>query len=196
MIQQMSFMNDILRTFIAIKITPQPALVNLAETFRRELRGEAIKWVDMNSMHLTVKFIGDTSHAQVDQIRDVLEDIASKWPVFTFCLDGVGFFQRGGQPTVLFVKTLFTEPLKELALKIDDRLQLFGIEKESRRFSPHLTLGRIKYLKGKAAFMRLAENFRQYPVQEVHCSQFIFFHSVLKPQGPLYKPLAELKLQG
>ena len=190
------FMNNLLRTFIAVKITPQPGLVRLVNEFRQELRGEAVKWVDLQNMHLTVKFIGDTTPEQVDQIKSVLGDIAYRFPVFSFSLDGVGFFQRGGQPSVLFIKTDTAEILNKLASGIDDQLQLIGFEKESRRFSPHLTLGRIKYLKEKSSFLRLTEKFGQYPVQEVVCRQVIFYQSVLMPQGPLYKPLAEIKLQG
>lgn len=189
-------MDSLLRTFIALKITPGPGLVKTVSTFRQELRAEAVKWVDMQSMHLTVKFIGDTTPEQVDQIKGVLGDIAGRFPVFSFSLCGVGFFQRGGQPSVLFVKTGSAEILNELASRIDDQLQLFGFEKESRFFNPHLTLGRIKHLKEKPAFLRLTEKFGQYPVQEVICRQVIFYQSVLMPQGPLYKPLAEIKLQG
>ncbi|MDD4144248.1 MAG: RNA 2',3'-cyclic phosphodiesterase [Prolixibacteraceae bacterium] len=188
-------MNDVIRTFIALKIKPGPELVKLIATFKQELEREAIKWTDLNNMHLTIKFIGNTSPDQVNQVKAVLADITSQFPVFLLYLNGVGSFQKGGNPNVLFVKIDSSDVLKELAEEIDNQLQPFGFQKESRRFNPHLTLGRIKYLKEKSVFKRLTENFKQYPVQNETCRQITYYQSVLKPQGAVYKSLAEFKLQ-
>jgi 2'-5' RNA ligase len=186
-------MNDLLRTFIAIKITPQPELAKIINTLQQELRGEAIKWVELNNMHITVKFLGDTSCGQADQVITALSDVAARFPVFSFDLNGVSFFQKGSQPRVLFVKTGSSEMLNKLAEEIENDLLSLGYAKESRGFSPHLTIGRIKYLKERSAFKRVIEKFRQYHLQNELCRQIIFYQSLLKPQGPVYKPLAELK---
>jgi RNA 2',3'-cyclic 3'-phosphodiesterase len=66
-------MNDVIRTFIAIKTEPQTELVKLITLFQKELKDEDIKWVYPENMHITVKFLGDTSIEQVSQITDILK---------------------------------------------------------------------------------------------------------------------------
>jgi 2'-5' RNA ligase len=53
-------MTDLLRTFVAVKVEPAPALLHTMKDLQMALRGEQVKWVEPNNLHLTLKFLGDT----------------------------------------------------------------------------------------------------------------------------------------
>lgn len=188
-------MSDLLRTFIAFKVKPESELLKILSLFKQELNGENIKWVDPGNMHLTLKFLGDTLPGQVSLIRTVLERVAGTFPVISFKLNGVGYFQRGRFPNVIFIKADNSELLCKLAEEIDNQLQEFGFPKEQKRFNPHLTIGRIKYLNDKFEFKRLVESYKYYQFQKEICREIIFYRSILKPQGAEYKSLAQFELR-
>lgn len=185
-----------MRTFVAVNVNPFPGLLNTLKELKSELAPEAIKWVDENNLHLTLKFLGDTSVGQVDEIKNALQEIASRFATFYFRLNSLGFFKKKGMPRVLFVKIEEAEMLLELAAEIDEKLARLGFEKENRPFSPHLTLARIKFLKNKKRFYQAVENYRHTFLQPVTISEIIFYQSILNPVGPVYKPLEVLKLRG
>ena len=65
-------MSDSLRTFIAVKIEPQAELIELIEHLKKIFEKEKIKWVEENNLHLTLKFLGDTSPTQVEEVKNIL----------------------------------------------------------------------------------------------------------------------------
>lgn len=185
-----------MRTFVAVNVNPFPGLLNTLKELKSELAPEAIKWVDENNLHLTLKFLGDTSVGQVDEIKNALQEITRRFATFYFRLNGLGFFKTKGMPRVLFVKIEEAEMLRELAAEIDEQLARLGFEKENRPFSPHLTLARIKFLKNKKRFFQAVENQHDLYMDEVPVSNLIFYQSILNPQGPVYKPLKIFELNG
>jgi RNA 2',3'-cyclic 3'-phosphodiesterase len=70
-----------------------------------------------------------------------------------------------------------------------------GFIPDHRKFKPHLTLGRIKYLKNKPKFFRLVESLKDKEFQKFSASQIILFESILLPQGPVYKPIEKFIFQ-
>lgn len=183
------------RTFIAIKVKPQPPLIQLLTNLKEIFEGENIKWVNENNLHLTLKFLGDTSPVQVEQIKSVIRESGEKLPPLCFDLKGVGFFKRNRQPKVLFVNIEKEEILKQLAAEIDAKLFDLGFEKEKREFNPHLTLGRIKFLKNKHLFYKTIDEFKSNFIQQVEINEVIFYQSILKPDGPKYNPIIKVELK-
>jgi len=72
-------MKDTIRTFIAIKITPEKRLTELFTNLKNALKSEEIRWVDTNNLHLTLRFLGETSPEQVLETINVLESVELKW---------------------------------------------------------------------------------------------------------------------
>jgi RNA 2',3'-cyclic 3'-phosphodiesterase len=188
-------MIHLIRTFVAVKIDAEPGLKKMISDLKKFLESSGAKWVDVNNLHLTLKFIGDTLPGQLDHIKSVLKDISVNFPVFEFDLDGLGFFKNKGLPKVLFIKINENESLKNLADEINVRLEEIGFKKEERDFRPHLTIARIKYIKEKQAFYSLADKYRSYPIQKVRVKNIILYKSILKSYGPLYKELAVARLK-
>lgn len=183
-----------MRTFIAFKIQPQGKLVKLNNFLRGSLRGDAIKWVDINNLHLTIKFIGDTPESRILTISNILGDITARYPVLYLKFRGVGYFKGNSHPSVLFLKIDENDVLINLARDIDNELGKIGIIRESRIFKPHLTLARIKYLNDRSIFLNLTSRFKDEDIQTEEIRHVIFYQSILKPSGAVYSELARLQL--
>ena len=182
-------MGNSIRTFIAIKITPEKKFLNLYSELKKSLNGETIKWVEENKFHLTLRFLGNTTQNQVKEIQHTLEKIVSKFQPFQIKLKGVGYFESKKQPRILFAKIDDSRTLQLLATEIKKQIIPFGFKKGTKEFSPHLTLGRIKFIKRKNDFYSLINKFEETEIQKIVVSEIIFYQSILKPGGPIYKPI-------
>lgn len=187
-------MTELLRTFVAVKIEPSPVLIQTINDLKNKLSGEAVKWVNANTLHLTLKFLGDTLPAQVDEIGEELNQVSKMFSSFSFQLEGLGFFKNKGIPRVLFANITEGEILQQLAAEIENRMLNLGFEPETRPFKPHLTLARIKFLKNKKAFYQDVENYRETFFQPVPINEFVFYRSILKPEGPEYLELGKYQV--
>jgi len=182
-------MADFLRTFVAVKVKPAPALLHTMKDLQMALSGEQVKWVEPNKLHLTLKFLGDTLPSQVDETGEELNQVSKMFSPFSFQLEGLGFFKNKGMPRVLFANIQEGEVLQQLAAEIDNRLINLGFQPEPRPFKPHLTLARIKFLKNKKAFYQAVEMYRDTFMQKTKINKIIFYRSVLKPEGAEYREL-------
>jgi 2'-5' RNA ligase len=92
-------------------------------------------------------------------------------------------------PRVLFANIKEGEVLQHLAAEIDSRLAKLGFETETSPFKPHLTLARTKFLKNKKGFYEAVEKYRDTFMQTAKINEIIFYRSILKPEGPVYREL-------
>ena len=184
-----------MRTFIAIKIIPEKKLLDIFSTLRKSLEGEAISWVDTKNLHLTLRFLGETSDDYVLKIKRLLDNISLNYHRFQFNLKGVGFFKGKNQPRVLFLSVENDLLLKQLIAEIEEMVVSTGISREEKSFNPHLTLGRIKFLQNKNAFYSLADELNGAEIQSVTVSEIIYYQSVLSSAGAIYKPIHQIQLK-
>lgn len=182
------------RTFIAIKIEPENALSDLFKCLKSSLKNEKIKWVEENSLHLTLRFLGETSQNQSQQVDLVLKKLASEYNTFCFDLSGTGFFGSKCQPKVLFVSVLNKEILSQFADNLAKGISGFGFQTGEKPFAPHLTLGRIKEIQNSGQFLELVQQYKNVHFQQVQVKEIIFYESILYPAGPVYKPIKTYKL--
>ncbi len=183
-----------MRTFIAIKIKAEPLLVQIVSDLKDQLKGEILNWVDIKNLHLTLRFLGETSEQQILTVKKRLLDIASGYQPIPVGLEGLGYFKSSGMPRVLFVNVYDDGTMAQLAGEAEDFLGSIGFEREKRPFKPHLTLARIKFLKNKNRFFDAVDKYRNLKLQESSVSEIIFFQSVLYPSGPVYHELAAVPL--
>lgn len=183
-----------MRTFIAIKITPERKLIDIFSTLKKSLEGESINWVDINNLHLTLRFLGETTHQQALEIVKSLENISLNYQPFQFSLKGAGFFKSKNQPRVLFLSVGNDVMLKQLAYEIEEGIVSLGFGREKRAFNPHLTVGRIKLIRNKNAFYSLVDENRNTEIQQVPVSELIFYQSILTSAGAVYKPIKIVQL--
>ena len=138
------------------------------------------RWVPPDQLHLTVRFIGEVDGGLFRDIRNALAEV--KISSFDLKLKGVGHFPPRGAPRVLWVGLEKSEPLQLLRKKIDAALMKVGVEPEGRKFSPHITLARLKNTPLQKIANFLAGNglFSQEPFQ---VEEFLLYSSILTQKG-------------
>lgn len=147
------------------------------------------RWVRVESLHVTLKFIGEVSPETVERIKAALVHVRGAAPVEMSFRD-VGFFPNPRHPRVFWVGIAATPNLSELAAAVERRLELLDIPREERLFQPHLTLARFKSEHG---LVRLHETLRGLGPQEfgsASASEFHLYQSRLKPGGAEHTRLA------
>lgn len=183
-----------MRTFIAIKIKPEKQLLEVYSALRKSLENEAISWVNPDNLHLTLRFLGETSFQQVEEIIRLLDNVCNEYRPFQFNLKEAGFFKSKNQPRILFFAVENGLMLNQLAYEIEERVVALGFSKEERSFNPHLTIGRIKMLKNKMDFYDLIKQYKEAEIQKVTVSEIVYYQSILTSSGAIYKPIKTINL--
>ncbi|MCB0256626.1 MAG: RNA 2',3'-cyclic phosphodiesterase [Anaerolineae bacterium] len=189
-----------LRLFIAIDLTSElrDAISVVQDDLRRLLPPKTVRWTNPEGIHLTLKFLGDTPVERVDAIAQAMAAAAASFTPFEFTVAGFGCFPNVRRANVLWVGVPdVPKPLAGLQRATDLQLTRLGFDKETRPFSPHLTLGRVNKKISSNDRARLAGVLGQtkvgtlgiVPVEEV-----ILFQSNLQPGGAVYTALARIPL--
>lgn len=170
----------------------------LREDVREEMRGliatlkpkgADARWVRPEGMHITLKFIGHQEPAKLEAIQGALASVHCAGPV-EMCFSGVGFFPDGRRPRVVWCGIEASPNLAQLAADIESVLEPLGIDSESRRFSPHLTLARLNAPSRTEGLVRSADEWRSREFGSAAEREFHLFESTTKPTGAVYKKLA------
>jgi len=154
-----------------------------------------IKIVELENLHITLKFLGEVDDSNVKDVTDRLSDALKSSPQFKAELEGVGYF---GKPS--YVKTLWIgvkegkEQLMKLMQKINRSLDY--IKKENHESSPHITLGRVKQVKDKKSFIKKLEELNDIKVGELLVKDVALKRSILTPEGPFYEDVKVFALKG
>jgi 2'-5' RNA ligase len=131
------------RLFVAIELSSE--IRNALVAFIEELHGLApkAKWVRGENLHVTLKFLGETDAAKLQDIPQTLAMVRSSEPV-SLNFHGLGFFPNERRARVLWVGMEASANLKILAEAIDQQMHTLGFPLETRSFTPHLTLARFE----------------------------------------------------
>jgi len=196
-----------MRLFIAVPL-PEPIkkqLTVLSAKLKSLSSGLPIKWVKQENVHLTLKFLGDTDEQTASLIKPEIKSISGKFHSLYCKMGGLGAFPHIDRPRVFWVGLNSEDELtalKRFVTEIDQRMSSLGFQPETKPFSPHLTLGRVKVAKGKQPeqtrqeFASLADQIRTTRVDptEFVLDRIVLFQSILKPNGPVYERLCEAEL--
>lgn len=190
---------ETLRSFIAIPLphTVHQTIADWLETLQKRQR-HGVRWVDASKMHLTMKFLGDISPQQIPAIEKEMQTIATECPVFSFDLNGLGAFPGVYKPRVIWVGVIAPPALQHLHHHLAKKMAAIGFPAEDRKFSPHLTLGRIsrhaseKDIAGVSAILRQPPKLTlsNIPVNSLH-----LYRSDLHPDGSVYTLLSQTPLK-
>ncbi|MEG6521271.1 RNA 2',3'-cyclic phosphodiesterase [Desulfotomaculum sp. 1211_IL3151] len=184
-----------LRLFIAIEIplVLKERLNKVQQSLREYTTG--VKWVSQDNFHLTLKFLGDTPENKCNDIGEAIQQSCQQFSAFTLSLQGLGTFPGKGNPKVLWTGVHGDKDrLLGLQHSLDKKLANLNFPAEHRKYSPHLTLGRMKDFSDTdrlvtAITKHKQEKFGQWQVTNIHLIQ-----STLTPSGPIYKPLKTVEL--
>lgn len=191
-----------LRAFIAVPL-PAPLLDGLARVQRalsRQVDHGTVRWVRPEGIHLTLKFLGDTPGESVPRIEAALTAVSRNAPAFTVGVGGTGCFPNPRRPRVVWIG--LDEPsgrLTQLQQAIEEAMDVAGFPPERRRFTPHLTLGRINRRATRTDAARVGEvvasRTRDDDLGQIVADHFALIRSVLKPTGAEYTTLARFQLR-
>ncbi|MBN1635130.1 MAG: RNA 2',3'-cyclic phosphodiesterase [Deltaproteobacteria bacterium] len=172
-----------IRAFIAIPLPEEinDSIQGMVSGLRE--KNHAVRWVRPEGMHLTLKFLGNIDESLVEPLSLGLDDVVAKYACLELKLSGLGVFPHVRRPRIVWIGlTGDIEKLAHLAGSIDDLGFQFGIERERREFSSHITLGRLKV----PTMVDLGIDFTQ---ETFTATQVLLFQSKLSSQGARYSVL-------
>jgi len=186
----------VIRAFIAVTLDARviDRIADASTQIERRIGG--VHWVAPANFHLTLKFLGGIDEAMVEPIHGALRNALRLFPRFTINAKGLGVFPGPKRPRVLWVG-LTGGRLVTLASIVESALQPLGFAPESRKFTPHLTIGRWR-----EAGLAPKSLGRQLEIWETHdfgaadVESVKLIQSVLKPGGASYFDLATVPLGG
>lgn len=184
-----------MRAFIAIPLPPEVKryLKKMQESLAAA-RAD-VKWVEHENIHLTLKFLGEIDQHTVEKVTSYLDEIGGMTAPYVIRLSHCGAFPRIESARVIWMGIdqgeLQTRALYNL---IEERLHTIGVPCEDRPFSSHITLGRTRSGKNRAALAALLKKHchdlgGQRP--EFSAEKITLFKSTLTPRGPIYESLHE-----
>ncbi|MBS3772291.1 MAG: RNA 2',3'-cyclic phosphodiesterase [Bacteroidales bacterium] len=182
------------RTFIACKISPGDKLLKTYTKLRNELKNEKIKWVNSDHFHITLFFLGDTDEEMIPRVRTQVGNLVDQFSSFQIKLSGLGVFKNMNKPRVLWAGIYQYETMKEIKEGIENEMVALGFPAEKKEFRPHLTMARLKWINDKEKLKGLINDYQDEDFQQVKINEIIYYESILKPSGPVYKPIEKFIL--
>ena len=180
-----------MRLFIATDL-PSSVIESISEV-RKDLttKPEKARWVRPESMHLTLKFLGEVAPDRVSALDGRLETI--RRPAFQVSISGVGFFPNERAPRV-FWAGVSSQDLERLATEIEQQMAELDFPAERRRFSPHLTLARSRRnVRIEPKLVQEAERFRNREFGMFTTDRFYLYESQLESGGVIHTKLREYR---
>ena len=184
-----------MRSFIAIDL-PEEVKKELNANFLRQLRAMTFRMsvIKPEGIHLTLKFLGDVEPEMLDSINKALTPLLLKLQPFELRLKEQGYFGSRSCPKVLWIGLNGElESLKNLVETVEKTVCSMGFNPEERKFSPHVTIARVKERKPCRG---LVEYFSSLNVPQLafNISSVYIKRSILQPTGAVYKTFYELSL--
>jgi RNA 2',3'-cyclic 3'-phosphodiesterase len=183
-----------LRTFIAVDI-PSPIqniIQQKTDSLRKTLGTSLVRWVNADNIHLTLKFLGDISPAQVDRLTQMLHTAADQVNAFDLQISGCGSFPNFKRPRVLFIGIQAPAELEALYRGVESACARLEYESETRGFFPHLTIGRVREGLSAADLQKIRQTVEGSKVDSLGTARVDSVHlykSDLKPTGSVYTKL-------
>ncbi|MBV8800312.1 MAG: RNA 2',3'-cyclic phosphodiesterase [Alphaproteobacteria bacterium] len=149
------------------------------------------RWSTREQLHLTLRFIGEMDEREASAIDEALAGISA--PPFVLQLKGVGSF-GGKNPHALWAGVAANDSLMHLQRKIESAIQRLGFPAEQRKYTPHVTLARLRATPPQRVMDYLSDHgLYASPLFEV--SAFALFSSQLTPRGSIYVAEGEYPLR-
>jgi len=193
-----------MRLFVALDL--DLSIRRRISQFMDGVRGFApgVRWVSADSLHLTLKFIGEWPAERLAELKHVLAGVRGQPAEINF--SGTGFFPAPKSARVFWIGRPAGPELASLAAAVDTATSSLGIGKEQRAFTPHLTLARtgpgrpqrMSSDRKNSSFRRLQEELAAMPPPAFGTMtprEFFLFESRLSPKGAQYRKLESYSLR-
>ena len=188
-----------LRAFIAVEL-PLEIRQNVQQatlSLRRDT-GSLIRWVTVENMHLTLKFLGDISSSNVEVLTQLIHAQAGSFNSFDIHLSGIGSFPNPRRPRVIYVGIQAPAALEAFQRQMESAIHRLGYNPEERAFAPHLTIGRVRQHVSADDQQKIRRALEEATIDSLGTARVNSVHlykSDLKPNGPAYTKLFSAHLR-
>ena len=189
-------MPETIRAFVAIRLSPQ--VDEAIAAFQSDLRrlDDHISWTAPANFHLTLRFLGNRVAPElVASIIEGLRPIKAATAPFTVHARGAGGFPSLNRPRVIWIG-LDGRQLGEVAMQVEEISVKCGLEPENRRFTPHLTIARVRNPSRNASMREALEAAAEREFGSSSIASMTLYRSHLSPSGAKYEALATLRFEG
>lgn len=191
----MTARSDTVRAFVALPCPPAIRAAIAAELPDWRELGGRIRWTPAERIHLTLRFLGDSSPVQIAEVRRGLRGIGDEIEPLEVRPTEVGAFPRWRRPRVIWLGLDGGEALTGLAGAVEAVARSAGFEADDRDFRPHLTLARVKGRRGVKKVARELRGWRPETGSEI-VDEMILFESELRHDGARHTPIERVRLGG
>lgn len=191
---------NVIRSFIAISLSAEiyEGLDQVIAGLRDSLPDAPLRWVPARNIHLTLKFLGSVSEANLGMLEKTLNMVAGQHSAFEMSVGGFGAFPSIHRPRVLWVGVEASRTLQDVQSGIEYETSRLGYPKEDRPFSPHLTIARASRNAPPSEIKLMSQIISKYEVgflgafrvEEIH-----LYRSDLLHGGAVYTRLFSVRLQ-
>lgn len=207
-----------MRSFICLLLSPKVTeyLASTQQGFQYELEEHslpnAVRWVQPDKMHLTLRFFGNISSEQRRNISAQLGPIATKTALIPFAFGSLGAFPNLKRPNVIWAGIVLSDALLRLQSQVEKVTQRAGIRPDAKPFSPHITLGRLRKrqpIHAQRIVGQIVPKVRLEGVTKENVEskktleesiwlfrKMSFYTSQLTSSGPIYSTVASYSLSG
>ncbi len=188
-----------IRCFIAIELPDElrDRLSNLQAQLKTESQ-PGVKWVNPYGIHLTLKFLGSVAQDRIGEITRAMKEVAQSASPFTLQVEGLGVFPNPKRVQVAWVGLGGeVDKLAELQQGIESALASLGFAPEKRRFTPHLTLGRVRDRASPEERQRLGQLIAETRFELAYSfpvSAISLMRSQLTREGAIYSQIDSVEL--
>jgi RNA 2',3'-cyclic 3'-phosphodiesterase len=184
----------VIRAFVAVTLDTKVVDKIAAASAQLKPQIADVRWVTPANFHLTLKFLGGIDETMVEPIGAAIRKQIRLFQRFTINAKGLGVFPSPKRPRVLWVG-LTGDRLLLLASRVESALQPLGFAPESRKFTPHLTIGRWREVdRAPKSLGRQLEIWEAHDFGISHVESVKLIQSVLKPEGASYSNLITVPL--
>ena len=194
-------MDETQRLFIAIDLSPDVRrwLEKARSVLEPGMPAGAVRWVDPQGIHITLKFLGEVAVNRIDGVRAAMGQAVSGVSPFLLTVEGLGCFPNTARPRVVWAGVRAEPKLIGIQKRLEDILSATGFPRERRAFSPHLTLGRVKDGANENQLQRIGaavESARMETPAGMEAGGLCLFRSILRPSGAEYSVLYRAEISG
>jgi len=187
-----------IRCFIAMELTPaiQAKLTGILKILKQNIP-DGVKWIPVENIHLTIKFLGDVELVDLDPIKNGLDLVVNGIHPVRVSLTELGAFPGTNKPRVIWIGLDAPSIIESMVKNIDRETRILGYAEESRPFSPHLTLGRTSRSIRSSQLMTLSNFLKSNPIKvsmQDTLHTVTLFRSSLTPAGAIYSRIYSIEL--
>lgn len=181
------------RAFLAIDLDDdlKPKIYRIIKEFKKI--DTKIKYVELENLHLTLKFFGEIDSEGLGLLEKTIDDVISDFEPFDVKIKGCGAFPNNSHIKVIWIGIEGDEIIRKLHDKLDKEFARLGLDKD-KKFSTHLTIGRMKSAKNKAKVKSTIEEFSEVEIGNMKVTSISLKKSTLTPSGPIYEDLKVFEL--